>query len=149
MFFGWLKKKQPELEPAPVSEAVGKIIADYGEFLENNPMPGVIRDERHLPHKKELILFAIRSALASQDCPSELRSSLTIAALALAQFQKDVGDDIHPLGIDMAKLAKMDAAEGVKLLSSNKAGKEKHDRLRPIIEAESARISKIISATNP
>jgi hypothetical protein len=146
MVLGWFRKKQPIIDPNNFSKAVGDIIADYGEFLERNSDSMVIRDEKQLPHEKEIILKVLCIAIARRDTRPELREALIVSALSLSKFQKDVGDDLHPLGFDFSRLATMNTEDSLKLIGSNPVGKAKYDRMLPVVKADADRIFKQVRA---
>lgn len=146
MIFSWLKKKQNVTDPQVLSATVGKIIADYGEFIDNNPEAMVIRDEVRLPHAKEKILAALCFAIASRGTRTELREPLIVSALSLAYFQKGIGNDLYPLGFDFSVLESMSAEESLKMMNSNPSGKDSYDRMLPIVKADTDRILQRVQA---
>ena len=71
----------------------GKIIADFRAFLKRRPSsPTKIEDASLLPYRKELISDALLAAMR-QPSSAEMQSFLRIAAMSLAQFQYDVGNE--------------------------------------------------------
>jgi hypothetical protein len=94
--FEWFTRKKPDIDRARLAEQIGKTIADYAVFVSNNPGFGIIRDEKRLPHEKEVIVMALCFAIATQDVTPEMRKTLADWALSLAYYQKGVGErDIH------------------------------------------------------
>jgi hypothetical protein len=144
----WIKERQPEIHRNRVSASMGEIIADYCEFLEDHPDPTLIRDEKRLPHGKELILGALCMFIGSRAPRSELREALIASALSLSRFQKNVGDDLHPLGFDFSRLATMNFEESLKLIGRNSSGREKYDRMLPIVKVDADRIMQRVKAIN-
>ena len=68
-----------------------QIIADFGEFIENNPPAAEISDVKSLPHEKDAILSAICQEIIKTEDENMLEH-LKVAALCLANFQEGVGD---------------------------------------------------------
>ena len=141
--FGWFGKKNAQDDLQQLARHAGDIIADYGELLERGLGPLEIRDDSTLPHPKERILSAICLALATKGRGQDIRDELMQCALSLANFQKGVGKHaLHPNGVDLSKfdVAAMDGNNLVSLILSNPDGKEKHDRLSPLVRADIQRI---------
>ncbi len=136
----WIKERQPKILRTRISAALGEIVADYCAFLEDHPDPTLIRDEKRLPHAKELILKALCMFIATNSPRPELRECLIASALSLSRFQKNIGDDLHPLGFDFSKLASMSHEESLKLIGLNAAGRAKYQRMLPIVKADADRI---------
>jgi len=135
-------KRKPDAAPeSPTSYEA--IISDYGGFLEASPVTVEIMDEDRLPHSKERILAALCAGIASPTVPAEERAALFAGALALANFQKGVGNHtLHPFGLDLSRFESsgMSTENLAKLITSNPAGKERYESFRPLVEADLERI---------
>jgi hypothetical protein len=104
-------------------------------------------DEDCLPHSKDRILAALCTVLSSPGVDANDRVALVGGALTLANFQKGVGRHaLHPFGLDISRFdsSTMSPENLAKLITSNPAGKERYDSLRPLVEADRERISKQI-----
>jgi hypothetical protein len=93
----------------PPPPSMEQIIRDYGAFMEQHPsLPTRIEDATLLPHRKELILDALFSAMG-QPQPKEIQEFLRVAAMSLVQFQYNVGSEpLEQLGMDVAKFPHTD-----------------------------------------
>jgi hypothetical protein len=124
-----------------------RIISDYGQFLEGSPVTVEIMDEDCLPHSKDRILAALCTVLSSPGVDANDRVALVGGALTLANFQKGVGRHaLHPFGLDISRFdsSTMSPENLAKLITSNPAGKERYESLRPLVEADRERISEQI-----
>jgi hypothetical protein len=127
--------------------ALERVINDYGQFLESSPVTVEIMDEDCLPHSKDTILAALYAVLSSPSVDAENRVALVGGALTLANFQKGIGRHaLHPFGLDISRFDRsaMSTENLAKLITSNPAGKERYESLRPLVEADRERISKLI-----
>jgi hypothetical protein len=131
----------------PKSHALplGDIIADFGAYLEKILIAAQVVDRKKLPHDKEVILNALCAALRVS---KHNREPLKMAALSLAYFQENVGDQpLHPIGVDITEQQahELDGQNLARLLVSNPAGKERYSQFQPLVEAETARIKELIA----
>ncbi len=81
----------------------------------------------------------------------EVRIALVDCAMSLAFFQKGVGDHpVHQNGVDTTKFdaSTMSGENLVALTLSNPAGKERFDRLFPLVQADIARIGRRVTDAN-
>jgi hypothetical protein len=148
MAFSWFRKKKPEIDPSRIAEAAFAIVDGYGEFLERNPCGPAIRDEKRLPHPKEMILTALVVTIATGRISPERREALAAGAWLLAHFQKGVGDHpVYQLGFDISQFdpSSMSGENMASLMLSNPAGKDKYDRLFPLVQADMTRINRRVT----
>ena len=83
-----------------------KVITDYAEILEQDPVGVAIRDASELPHSKEKFLTSICAVLAQEDDAAR-RDALCSGALLLADYQDGVGTTpINQLGISTEEMAR-------------------------------------------
>ncbi|RWP02388.1 MAG: hypothetical protein EOQ98_04015 [Mesorhizobium sp.] len=151
MAFGWFKKKPVKINAEKLSTTIGNIVGDYGEFLETNPNVLEIVDVKVLPHDKETILTALCVVITKQGGTEQEREHFISAALALAQFQKGVGEHpLHPLGVDITKfnINEMSPENLLALVAGNPSGKEQYDRFKPLVEADIKRIGERVHLAN-
>ena len=132
-----------------------RIVSDYGEFIERNPIAAEIWDVKFLPHDKETILDAICLEIVRETDEKRL-DALEVGAVTLAYFQEGVGDKpLSPLGVDLtsADPASM-SADDLKALAGQIAGSSDHERYearQPLVhENEQEILAKLAAAkTDP
>ncbi len=110
-----------------------------------------IRDVKTLPHDKETILTALCVVIATQKVTEQEREHFINAALALAQFQKGVGEHpLHPLGMNITKfnVNEMSPENLLALIAGNPSGKERYDRFQLLVEADIKRIGDRVHLAN-
>jgi hypothetical protein len=127
-----------DLEAA--AKAVAKIIDDYGDFLERNPVPlGLLLvDETELPYPKKTILTAICVALRVQTNP-DIRAGLISCAMVLANFQPGVGKiPLHPWGVEVTPndINTLSTEALMAKVVSHPAAKARYDDLMPAVKNE-------------
>ena len=141
MFNFWKKK------PVSISKAM-ELVADYGDYLDTNPVGLEIVDESELPHNKKEILDAIFVCLPNVT-DEKLQKALLSSALALANFQPNIGRRLHPLGIDLQALdPSVSTQDLAKTVLSNPNGKRRYDELRPVITQEIREIGERFKLVN-
>ncbi len=95
-----LEKKAPSASRTHSSDFA--VIQGYGEALETAaPYPGTVADARKLPYSKQKIKDALIAALQAEE-DQQIRASLVIGYISLADWQEGVGDidqgfDTRPL----------------------------------------------------
>lgn len=134
------------------AEERARIIADYGEFIEHNPVAsGVeVRDVTCLPHDKEAILDAICLEIVKEKNERRLEA-LKASALFLADFQEGVGNQpLSKLGVDVSSVdAASMSGEDLKALAGKIAGnpdKRRFEAFEPLVEEDRTNIEARVSA---
>jgi hypothetical protein len=150
MAIAWFATAIPKSDRNRIAEKAAKIIRDYDQFAMTAPGITVIRDEGSLPHDKDKIIMAFCHRIATEDnmAASAIRS-LAGSALSLAYFQKDVGDDLHPSGVDITQFDLTTMSEEALLdffREDGPIGKEKYDRMLPAVQADLDRIERMLKA---
>ena len=144
--FGFFKRRQQASIDETVKKAMN-IMADYGEYLERNPVTLEIVDETALPHKKADILNAILLGLLVQKDPG-LRQAMISTALTLANFQPNIGKKpLHRHGIDFTNLnMNVPPPEllAAKFAAADDENKARYEALRPLIQKEVVEIGERI-----
>ena len=102
----WLKSKREktEVDLSQTIEKYEKIINSYGDYLAKNPTADQISDLSCLPFPKKQILEALILAHKSES-NKQRKEQITIAAITLAYFQPDVGQEpLSALGFDLGSI---------------------------------------------
>ncbi|MBC8021124.1 MAG: hypothetical protein H7X78_07935 [Methyloceanibacter sp.] len=124
-------------------DARSRILNDYGDHLQRDPVAGTICDVKRLPHPKETILLAICEQIAVEDNPERM-VGLVMSAPMLADYQEGVGDEpLWGIGIDPGEGAKLDPLELAKLVA-NSPNRQRYEAFRPLVEADYARIMSVV-----
>lgn len=148
MILGWFNKR-PRRDGPDID--VNAVISDYGAYLEKHPIALEIRDEKNLPHPKATILYALIIAVSHVGGTQEEREGCISSALCLANFQKGVGNyPAFPLGVDIGEftLSEMSSENLRRLILADPSGKERYEKLRPLVQDEIHRIGALMIKAN-
>lgn len=148
MIFSLFKKKNNDQQLIAAVVAARKVMADFGEVIENDKGGSAIKDEVQLPYSKEIIFSAIRIVLRIEE-NKDMAGATEVCAFALSFYQKGVGSDpLFPIGVDVSKidLTALEPNELANILTSNPAGKERYDHFKGLVDADWRRMSSVIAA---
>ncbi|HEY5380342.1 MAG TPA: hypothetical protein VIJ78_12505 [Pseudolabrys sp.] len=140
-------------KPEPnLIEIALNIVADFEEFLENNPDSAFcISDETILSHPKNRIIDAFCLAMLVHQT-TERREILLATAMSLARFQPNIGEPLHPLPIDKnltsSNIHSMPNEDFLKMMTDSGPKRARYDALMPTVQKEICEIGDKMKIAN-